>query len=116
MVISHADGRGPPYQVIDGTAWQFSVRAGRVEPQGGQPLDARDGATNRRFVFDAPAGYPNTLITWLAQWLDDDTVVLVAETDGGAGVGDVLECRVSTGACVVALTLPRDAVVPEVGS
>lgn len=112
MTVSHADGGGPPYRVIDGTAWQFSVRGGRVEPQGMQPLDARDGATNRRFVFDAPAGYPDTLITWLTQWLDDDTVVLVAERDGR---DDLLECRFSTGACAVAERLPAEAVVPEIG-
>lgn len=112
MVGNVEGGGGPPYQLIDGTAWQFSVRAGRVVPQGAKPLDARDGATNRRFVFKAPTGYPDTLITWLMQWVDDDTVVLVAESDGGR---DLLKCRLSTRACGLALTLPENAVVPEIG-
>jgi hypothetical protein len=112
MMISHAEAGGPPYTVIDGTAWQFSVRGGRVQPQGMQPLDARGGATNKRFAFAAPAAYPNTVVTWLVQWLDDDAVVLVAESEGGR---DLLECRFSTGACVLARTLPESAVVPEIG-
>ena len=52
-----------------------AVQGGRVEPQGMQPLDARDGGSRKRFAFDAPAGYPNTNPIWLTQWLDDDTVV-----------------------------------------
>ena len=82
VMVSHIEGGGPPYQVIDGTGWQFAVRGGRLDPQGAQPLDARDGATRKRFAFDALAGYPHTNPTWLTQWLDDDTVVLVA-TRGG---------------------------------
>jgi hypothetical protein len=112
MLVGHVEGGGPPYQVIDGAAWQFSVRGGRVQPQGMQPLDARDGATNKRFAFAAPAAYPNTVVTWLVQWLDDDAVVLVAESEGGR---DLLECRFATGACVLARTLPESAVVPEIG-
>jgi hypothetical protein len=111
MMISHAQGDEPVvYLVHDAIGWQFSISGKRVEPQGAQPMDARDGATNRRFTFTAPAGYPNTQITWLVQWLDDDTVVLVAE---GEGDDDLLECKVSTRACVVARTVPADVVLPE---
>ncbi|CUR54965.1 hypothetical protein NOCA2220156 [metagenome] len=110
MMLSNAEGGGPPFQVADGIGWQFSVGGGRVEPQGSQPLDARDGATSKRFVFDAPAGYPRTLITWLTQWLDDERVLLVTEPQR-----DLLECSLATRACVVALTLPKRAVLPDVG-
>ena len=69
MMVSHAEGGGPPYRVIDGGA-AGAVQGGRVEPQGMQPLDARDGGSRKRFAFDAPAGYPNTNPIWLTQWLD----------------------------------------------
>lgn len=112
MMISHAEGEEPVvYLVHDGIGWQFSISGNRVKPQGGQPMDARDGATNRRFTFAAPAGYPNALITWLVQWMDDDTVVLVVE---GEGDDDLLECKVSTRACVLARTVPADVLLPEV--
>ena len=77
-----------------------------------QPLDARDGGSRKRFAFDAPAGYPNTNPIWLTQWLDDDTVVLVAT---GAGKDDLLECHFSTGTCELAVQAPQVAVVPEIG-
>jgi hypothetical protein len=121
MMISHAEGNQPArYVVVDGTAWQFNVTGGRVEPQGAQPLDARDGGTRKKFSFDAPDGYPDTLPMWLSQWLDDDTVVITgvhgADTDGtGSGDEDLLECHLSTRACAVALTVPPQAVMPEVG-
>ena len=30
VMVSHIEGGGPPYQVIDGTGWQFAVRGGRL--------------------------------------------------------------------------------------
>jgi hypothetical protein len=46
------------------------------------------------------------------QWLDDDTVVLHAKQRDGV---DLLECHVSTSECTLALQVPSDAVVPEIG-
>jgi hypothetical protein len=113
MMVSHAQGDEPvTYVVFDGTAWQFDVTRNRVEPQGGQSLDARDGGTNKPFVFTKPAGYPQAAPNWLTQWLDDDTVVV---TVNRAGNDDLLECHFTTGVCTLALRLPERVVVPEIG-
>lgn len=113
MLVSHAEGSQPvAYLVLDGTNWQFDIGGGRVEPQGAQPLDARDGATRKKFAFDAPDGYPDAAPSWLSQWLDDDTVVITANSRGN---DDLLECHFSTGACAIALQVPEAAVMPEIG-
>ncbi len=112
MMVSHTEESEPPnYRwIVPATMRQFDVRAGRVEPQGMQPLDARDGGTGQRFEFEAPEGYPNAGPGWLVQWLNDDTVVIV-QTRGDKD--DLLECRHSTGACILAEQLPEAAVLPE---
>jgi hypothetical protein len=111
IMIDRSEGDAPvDYRVHDATMWQFDVRAGRVQPMGAQPLEGRDGGTGQRFVFDAPAGYPNTGPGWLTQWLDDDTVVLVQNR---GGKDDLLECHHSTGECTRATRLPQAAVLPE---
>jgi hypothetical protein len=120
MMVSHSEVKPFEYLVVDGTNWQFSIRAGRVEPQGAQPLDARDGGTGKKFTFDAPDGYPRTIVMWLSQWLDDDTVIITGVRGGdisgpGSSDDDLLECHFSTGSCAVVLTVPQDAVMPEVG-
>ena len=113
MMVSHAEEGDPPaYQVVDATSWQFAVGRRTVEPQGAQPLEARDGRTGKSFVFKTPAGYSPINPTWLSQWIDDDTVVLVATRTGR---DELLECRFSTGACVLTLRIPESAVVPELG-
>ncbi len=112
MMVSHADAGGPPYRVFDGTASQFEIRGGRVEPVGLQPLDARDGATRSQFAFDAPPGYPDAPVTWLTQWIDDDTVVITVNRQGN---DDLLECHFSAGACTLAVQLPEEAILPEIG-
>lgn len=101
------------YQVHDATAWQFDIGGGRVEPQGAQPLDARDGATRKRFAFDATDGYPDIGPNWLTQWLYDDTVVI---TVNRRGKDHLLECYFSTGACALVVQVPEEAVVPEIES
>jgi hypothetical protein len=112
MTVSHAQGDEPVVpKVVDATAWQFDVRGDRVEPQGAQPMHARDGGTGQRFAFDAPERYPNAGPGWLTQWLDGDTVVI---TLSRGGKDDLLECRHSTGECTLAQRLPEVAVLPEV--
>jgi hypothetical protein len=111
--VSHdgEDGRDVP-MVHDGIGWQFDIGGGRVEPQGAQPLEVRDGGTGRRFVFDAPDGYGSAAPNWLSQWLDDDTVVIPVNQ---GRQDDLVECHVSTGACVVAATVPADVVMADIG-
>jgi hypothetical protein len=113
MMVSHdgEDGRTVP-MVHDAISWQFDIGGGRVEPQGAQPLDARDGGTGRRFRFDAPDGYPDAAPNWLSQWLDDDTVVITVTRHGN---DDLLECHFSTGGCTVAASVPEEAVMPDIG-
>ena len=113
MMVSHAQGDEPVvYLVHDATGWQFDVRGGRVQPQGAQPMDARDGATRKAFSFRAPAGHPDTGPSWLTQWLDDDTVVIAVTRKGK---DELLACRISTRACAVTLRVPAKAVLPEIG-
>jgi hypothetical protein len=113
MTVGHEgeDGRDVP-MVHDATHWQFDIGGGKVEPQGAQPLDARDGGTGQPFTFAAPDGYPDRAPNWLSQWLDDDTVVITV-THGGSD--DLLECHFSTGACAVATSVPAPAVMPDIG-
>jgi hypothetical protein len=112
MMISHNGDRETPNfrWIVPATMRQFDVRAGRVEPQGLQPLDARDGRTGQRFEFAAPEGYPHTGPGWLVQWLDDDSVVIVQTRSGN---DDLLHCRHSTGECTLAEQLPVAAALPE---
>lgn len=113
MMVSHAEGEEPVrYRVHDGINWQFDVVRNRVEPQGPQPLDARDGGSNRRFLFAAPPGYPTAAPNWLTQWIDDDTVIV---TVNRAGNDDLLECHFSTRACTLGVRLPEHVVLPEIG-
>jgi hypothetical protein len=91
---------------------QFSVGNERVRPEGDRPLAVLDGLTEQDLRFGAPTGYPDTDSLWLVQWLDDDTVVLHSEQRDHV---DLLECRISTGACTVALQVPSGVVVPEIG-
>ncbi len=112
MMVSHSEGEPATYRVHDAIGWQFDVTRRGVQPQGPQPLDARDGGSNRRFSFSAPPGYPLAAPNWLTQWVDDDTVVV---TVNRAGNDDLLECHFSTRACAVARRLPERVVVPELG-
>jgi len=112
LQISHAEQGFALYEIVEGPGWQFAVSRGELDPMGMQPLQVRNGLTGERLALDAPAGYPNSNPVWLVQWLDDDTVVLHA-TNGGQI--DLIECRVSTGTCTVAVTAPESIVVPEAG-
>ena len=78
MTISHAGEEQPrssAWFTTASTGSSTSVAAG-VEPKGAQPMDARDGGTAQAVRLrcarrDIRTPAPN----WLAQWLDDDTVV-----------------------------------------
>jgi hypothetical protein len=116
LVVSTTEHPPPPGEyptpyVLTDQIWNLDAGGGHVTPQGPQPLTVLDARTARPFAFDIAKGYRATGPVWLAQWRDDDTVVLVAPRDGGT---DLLECHVSSGACGVALSGPR-IVVPEYG-
>ncbi len=99
-------------QAFDHYNFNWSVRGGRVEPQGAQPLNLRDAASGEKVEFEAPADYPNTVVVWMTQWVDDDTIVMLAERDGAE---ELFSCDIG-GACEIAGSGDGDAfVVPEIG-
>jgi hypothetical protein len=112
LLISHHPGSEPATFVPFDGLQQFAVRDARVEPQGEQPIFLRDGLTGTDVSFDVPSGYPGTNPVWLVQWLDDDTVVLHSARRDAV---DLLECRISTRECSVAVQVSSDAVVSGLG-
>ena len=74
-------------------------------PNGEQVLTKSfDTATGHAVRLHLPAGYhadPNEDFT-LFEWLDDDTVALVAQF-GGNGPGDILTCHLTDGRCDLAV-------------
>ena len=112
VLVGVDEERAGALRITDGTDRNFASRGGRITPLGAQPLIAEDGATGRRLAFDAPPGYPDNVLIWLTQWVDDDTVVLVSQLPKR---DDVLECHIGSGACEVALSGDPSRVFPEVG-
>lgn len=116
LVVSTTEHPPPPGEyptpyVLTDQIWNLDVGGGHVTPQGPQPLTVLDARTATPFTFDVARGYRATGPAWLAQWRDDDTVVIVSPRDGET---DLLECHVSSGACQVVLSRAR-MVVPEYG-
>jgi hypothetical protein len=99
----------PTGAATDGIGQEFAVAGGKLVPQvrrsnGEQTLVAAFETLTRREVrLDLPPGYHRAGGFTLFEWLDDDTVGLVAGGDGGwpsgRGSGDILTCRLSTGHC-----------------
>jgi hypothetical protein len=93
----------------DGIGQEFAVGGSRLVPQtrnsnGEQAgTSAFDTATRREMRLALPSGYRRADGFTLFEWLDDDTVALVARGDqgwpSGRGYGDILTCRLSTGQC-----------------
>lgn len=111
LLISDRTDDPADFVPFDGVL-ELSVTGPRVTPAGKQPHYVKDGLTGQNIAFSAPPGYPDTDPLWLVQWLDDDTVVLHAKQQDGA---DLLECHISTSECSLALHVPSNAVVPEIG-
>jgi hypothetical protein len=116
LVVSTTERPTPPGEyptpyVLTDQIWNLDVGGGHVTPQGPQPLTVLDARTAKPFTFSAPAGYRSRGPVWLAQWTDDDTVVLVVPRNGGT---DLLECHVSSGSCQVVRSGPP-ILVPEYG-
>jgi hypothetical protein len=94
-------------EATDGIGQEFVVVGSTLAPQVRTSDDAQvvtaafDTATRREVRLDLPAGYRRADGFRLFEWLDDDTVGLVAGDDGGSGrgYGDILTCRLSTGHC-----------------
>jgi hypothetical protein len=94
------DGIG---QVFHDVGSRLLAWKGLWSPDEQAPTKSFDTATGHALRLRLPAGYhadPNEDFT-LFEWLDDDTVALVAQF-GGNGAGDILTCQLSNGRCDVA--------------
>lgn len=99
----------PTGAATDGIGQEFAVVGPMLVPQVRNSNGALSGtaafdtATRREVRLDLPAGYHRADGFTLFEWLDDDTVGLLASGDGGwpsgRGYGDILTCRISTGNC-----------------
>jgi len=100
-------------QALDHDTYNWRTRAGRVQPVIPQPpLRLRDAASGEGLDFQAPDGYPRVGVIWMSQWLDDDTIAMLA---GRPGAEDLFVCDIG-GACRVEVTRPTDSmVIPEFG-
>jgi hypothetical protein len=83
-----------------------------VAPVGPGDLQAED-VKGRPFVFEPPPGYTaKSGVSWLVQWLDDDTVVVLSPLRQST---DLIACHLETKACEVAATAPAGIVAPDLG-
>ena len=118
LVVGNADDG---FLVVDGIGQFFGIRPGstRIEVTDDDGDRELDGATGKQLEFDVPAGYPfANNSARLAQWIDDDTVVLKVQQPIVAAPGqdadyDLLICHVSTEACELAVTVSPDVTVPD---
>jgi hypothetical protein len=109
------------FLVVDGIGQFFGIRPGstRIEAMAGDGDHLLDGATGRQLEFDVPDGYPfDNSSARLAQWIDDDTVVLKVQQPNSPAPGqdadyDLLVCHISTEACELSVTVPPDVTVPD---
>ena len=103
----------PTGTATDGVGQDFVVAGVKLVPHvrtsnGEEAVTvAFDTATMREVRLDLPSGYHRAGGFTLFEWLDDDTVALVANGDqgwpSGRGYGDILTCRLSTGHCDLAV-------------
>ncbi len=100
-----------PYSPTDGIPQQFGVSGGFFKPVAGGDFRASDGLTGEPMEFKALDGYQRSLV-FLTQWIDDDTVVLRADSSTGY---DLLVCKISTKSCQVEASLPTSIVLPDLG-
>jgi hypothetical protein len=111
-VSSHSRGlvvgdSWPAGAATDGIGQDFAVAEAKLVAQvrrsDGEvaPTAVFEAATRREVRFDLPQGYHGASGFTLFEWLDDDTVALVAGGGWpeGRGYGDILTCRLSTGHC-----------------
>ncbi|RNM16592.1 hypothetical protein [Nocardioides pocheonensis] len=122
LVVGESPQTGQP---TDGIGLRFSVvgATARLVPDLGMPNGdeirgpAWSIATGRQVQLRLPPGYdfPGRADTFsLFEWLDDDTVALLAGGggwDGGRSAGDILTCRLSDGRCRLAVRGPAERTV-----
>ncbi len=100
----------------------------------GSPLVSAFDSTGAPVRFRVPRGYDGARSFTVFQWLDDDRLAMMAGAGGmgfvpgpgpdlpvdNDGYGDILVCRVSTGACKLAVPGPRTdgvtRIVPHFGT
>jgi hypothetical protein len=95
-----------------GSLLQETAGVKGVAPMGPGDMVAED-VTGRRFAFESPPDYTDKGgVSWLVQWLDDQTVVLVSPLRDRT---DLIACHLDTGRCDVAASASAGIVVPELG-
>jgi hypothetical protein len=95
-----------------GSLRQETAGVNGVAPMGPGDMVAED-VTGRRFAFEPPPDYTDKGgVSWLVQWLDDQTVVLVSPLRDRT---DLIACHLDTGRCDVAASASAGIVVPELG-
>jgi hypothetical protein len=104
----YSDGMGQQM----GNLYQKTRGVKGVVPMGPGDMVAED-VDERPFAFEPPADYTDKGgVTWLVQWLDDTTVVLVSPLRDGT---DLVACHLETKTCEVVASAPAGIVVPELG-
>jgi hypothetical protein len=109
--------------VVTSAGWpaaslQFSAEDGELVPvldQGPSspgvtdwgPTSAFDTATHRSLRFRLPDNFDGTRFQPF-DWLDDDRMALVADSDPGDDGWQILDCRISTGQCQLAVGPTQD--------
>lgn len=124
------DIRSNPRGLVVGDTWRtgvassgigqyFGVVGSRLVPQVYFDSDlhsatAFDTATGKAVHLHLPPNYPESVGFTLFEWLNDDTVALIAGNNpggsswpGGRGYGDIVTCRLSSGSCHLAVPGPR---------
>lgn len=104
-----SDGMG---QQMDLGLEQEVAGVNGVAPVGPGDMKAED-VNRETFVFDPPPGYTHKAgVSWLVQWLDDHTVVVLSPLRDGT---DLITCDLVTNSCRVAASAPAGIVAPDFG-
>jgi hypothetical protein len=99
-----------------GIGHHFVVHGSQLVPQVSDLPSTRvfDTTSGRAVHLRLPPNYPESVGFTLFEWLNDDTVALIAGNEsgisswpGGLRYGDIVTCRLSSGSCHLAVRGPR---------
>ena len=126
MLAIGIEGEPASLRFDEGVHRNFQFLGDRLEPAGAQPLVANDARTGKHFAFRPPSDYPGgrSPLVFLTQWLDDDTVALLASVRAErveyAGQGeDIFVCHIRAERCEVVVDgtgLSGSIVVPDLST